>query len=290
MIFNDMIIKRILIALAGIYGALAMSSCYHIHDDEWEGMNMPQTTNKLIYHYTMTQTLQYADMLLLTYQLKEYLRQTDEDARDSVNALYFRNVRIDEQKDVLSGKSYYELSTYWPIQTQYRMTIYEQADGTTRIEAVAQSVNGEMAHNLTVDATNDERWNVKVNSSEPANEWYMTSQAFTLKSDKEAVFTAEWSDSAKDGLSFKMSGKAAMESVAEPRLYISYDILKPFTMYFISESPLYPTRYLYEELGILRQGAHHLAYPSGGHIKMEVFDPISDRTETYERDNMYYQE
>ena len=283
-IFTD---SRKVVSLWGVIVAMMLSACYHTDSEVWDGADMPKTTNSLIYQYTMAQTLQYADMLLLTYQLKEYLRQTDENACDSVNALYFRNVRIDEQKDVLSGKPYYQLTTYWPIQTQYQMTIYDQADGTTRIEAVSRSAKGETAHNLTVDATTPERWTMTVNSSLPMED-YLMSHAFSVKSEKDKVaeFTAEWSDSAENGLAFKMTGKAAMESVAEPRLYVSYEILRPFTMYFMSDSPLYPTRYLYEEYGILCQGSYHLAYPSDGHITMKVLDSISGRPETYERDNI----
>ena len=285
-----MIIRKNLIAFICFVAVMSMSSCYHTHEDEWENMGIPKTTNELIYFYTMTHTLQYADILLLTYQLKEYLRQTDEEARDSVNMLYFSNVRIDEQKDVLSGKSYHELTTYWPIQTQYRMTVFEQADGITNIEAMSQTAIGETAHNLTVEVLDPERWKITVNFSLP-KENCLISQAFSVKSDKEkeTVFIAEWHDTRQDGLSFQLSGKGAMESVAEPRLYISYDIEKAFTIYFKSDSPLYPTRDLYETYGMLLQDDYHLAYPSGGRIKMVVFDPISGKTETYVRDNLYYE-
>ena len=285
-----MIIRKNLIAFICFVAVMSMSSCYHTHEDEWENMGIPKTTNELIYYYTMTHTLQYADILLLTYQLKEYLRQTNEEARDSVNMLYFSNVRIDEQKDVLSGKPYHELTTYWPIQAQYRMTVFEQADGITNIEAMSQTALRETAHNLTVEVLDPERWKITVNFSLP-KENCLISQAFSVKSDKEkeTVFIAEWHDTRQDGLSFQLSGKGAMESVAEPRLYISYDIEKAFTIYFKSDSPLYPTRDLYETYGMLLQDDYHLAYPSGGRIKMVVFDPISGKTETYVRDNLYYE-
>ena len=285
--------RRKTLCLWGIIATTFLSSCVYINDEKWEDVGLPRmSSSELIEHYVMSQTLQYADILMLTYQLNEYLRQPVLDARDSVSSLYFNHVHVEEQKDMLSGKTYYDLTTNGLFQMQYQMSIFAQDDSTIRIEATARSSKGATSHDLTIDATDHQRWTVKVNLSYPDNKsyHYNLDHAFAVRSDngKEALFTVEWNDSPTNGLSFKITGKAAMESVAEPRLYISYDIEKPVTMYYISDNALYPAPYINEESGHLKRDIYRLAYPVDGRITMEVLDPISGKTTKYVRDNLYY--
>lgn len=278
--------RRKTLCLWGIIATTVLSSCVYINDEKWEDVGLPRmSSSELIEHYVMSQTLQYADILMLTYQLNEYLRH-------SVNSLNFSHMYVEEKKDMLSGKTYYDLSTIGPFQMRYQMSISEQDDGTIRIEATAQSVKGATRHDLTIDATDRQRWTVKVNLSYPDNKsyHYNLDHAFAVRSDngKEALFTVEWNDSPTNGLSFKMTGKAAMESVAEPRLYISYDIEKPVTMYYMPDNALYPAPYINEESGHMKRNVYRLVYPVGGRITMEVLDPISGKTTKYVRDNLYY--
>lgn len=261
-----------------------LSSCYHIDREEWECGGDPTDTRDLVYRYAMIPTMQYADMILLTYQLKEYVRQTSEEKRDSVNALYFREVQIEELQDVQNNRTYYKMSTHWAIQTQYQLTVYDTDDGVTHIDGMARSDTSHTQHQLTLSQSGNGEWNVDVILTRPADMNHASPFAFLLDSDitrHATTYHIIWHDSPTEGLTFEMTGSASMVSVREPRLTIQYEMSQPFTMYFMSDSPYYPTRQLFGFIGKNRENSYHLTYPMLGRIEMLATDGISGRESKY---------
>lgn len=269
-----------------------LSSCYY--DEEGNTAPKIETSRELIHYYVMEPTMLYADILTLSYQLKEYLRQPDQAKRDSVSALYFAHVRFKTAKDPMSGQEYYELLPLRDLERPFLLTVYDADQSEMHADVVLSDAYDLSMHHITLTDTETQEWTLTENSSFIMSMGTAPHHTFMVgpyrEDEPRPTFHAVWTDSRDLGLYCQLTGHAELQSTASPKLIISYTIERPISLYFVYDGPFHPIHYYYGLLEVSPMYAPHQVYPSGGILKMTATDELENRSTTYTWDENYYEQ
>ena len=243
---NHFSIKNIFIML---FAAAVLSSCW----TEYDGDTPPRKTQPgySAYYYAHQVLCQYTDLLSFVYQFNQYLSQTTTAKRDSVDNLYFRNVKISSEKSGTTdywrlramgqydNESYYSNEMY-DISIFHSGTTLNEANHSWEITAVAAADS--TLYHFTVKSMGNNRWEVSENESyskyamyynkanPSSNLGYWNYNTLLTCSNKQ--WTVQWSQDASNP-SFTVSGTGHIESsVATPKFILDYDILTPLNVNF----------------------------------------------------------
>lgn len=237
--------------LTGIMAILVLSGCERSLT-EYNNSDESTTATKAgyrAYGYTGEYLGYFTDIIAYTRMFREYIRQNTLEGRDSVNALYFKNINIVKHKDPKSVEDIYMLKAWnMPGRNNYTISYTRPDRDTWKIQAVVEHLDVELIFFLTIDNIYSQQWTVSESSCIPKALLYMKDNKKTKTRGYDAEFvdyepydktfqvnnkplTVEWWKTKVDLFAFELSGSGMLESYAKPKLRITYRFTSPITVF-----------------------------------------------------------
>lgn len=236
--------------LIGIMAILVLSGCERSlteYNNSDESATMTKAGYRA-YGYTEEYLKYFTDIIAYTRMFREYVRQNTLEGRDSVNALYFKNINIVKHKDPRNLEDIYMLKAWnVPGNNDYTITYTRPDHDTWKIQAVVEHLDVELIFFLTIDNIYAQQWTISESSCIPKALLYMKDNKKTKTRGYDAEFvdyepydktfqvtnkplTVEWWKTKVDLFIFELSGSGMLESYAKPKLRITYHFSSPITV------------------------------------------------------------
>lgn len=281
--------------LTGIMAILVLSGCERSLT-EYNNSDESTTATKAgyrAYGYTGEYLGYFTDIIAYTRMFREYIRQNTLEGRDSVNALYFKNINIVKHKDPKSVEDIYMLKAWnMPGRNNYTISYTRPDRDTWKIQAVVEHLDVELIFFLTIDNIYSQQWTVSESSCIPKALLYMKDNKKTKTRGYDAEFvdyepydktfqvtnkplTVEWWKTKVDLFAFELSGSGMLESYAKPKLRITYRFTSPITVFthgaFLEDAKNIKWENRCNQLTTLQTGQ----------LELNVADSISNTTDKY---------
>lgn len=281
--------------LTGIMAILVLSGCERSLT-EYNNSDESTTATKAgyrAYGYTGEYLGYFTDIIAYTRMFREYIRQNTLEGRDSVNALYFKNINIVKHKDPRNLEDIYMLKAWnMPGRNNYTISYTRPDRDTWKIQAVVEHLDVELIFFLTIDNIYSQQWTVSESSCIPKALLYMKDNKKTKTRGYDAEFvdyepydktfqvtnkplTVEWWKTKVDLFAFELSGSGMLESYAKPKLRITYRFTSPITVFthgaFLEDAKNIKWENRCNQLTTLQTGQ----------LELNVADSISNTTDKY---------
>jgi hypothetical protein len=206
--------KKILLRSFKIWGSIAMAlfvlvSCY---TDDGSSISKRLPAAHIAYLYVSSAMNNYAKALMLTYQFNIYLSQTDAAKRDSVDKLYFENVKVLKEGDYWQMRVEEFSSTYllkvFPVSSTLNAT-------GARWKVDMLEANDSTVCSFEIQNAGGSTWKVGSHQGRNVN--------FNISNDE---WTVVWSTSGSEP-QFSIAGSGSMLSIAKPQLRLDYRFTSP---------------------------------------------------------------
>lgn len=281
--------------LTGIMAILVLSGCERSLT-EYNNSDESTTATKAgyrAYGYTGEYLGYFTDIIAYTRMFREYIRQNTLEGRDSVNALYFKNINIVKHKDPKSVEDIYMLKAWnMPGRNNYTISYTRPDRDTWKIQAVVEHLDVELIFFLTIDNIYSQQWTVSESSCIPKALLYMKDNKKTKTRGYDAEFvdyepydktfqvinkplTVEWWKTKVDLFAFELSGSGMLESYAKPKLRITYRFTSPITVFTHGAFLEDPKNIKWENR------CNQLTTLQMGQLELNVADSISNTKDKY---------
>ena len=281
--------------LIGIMAILAFSGCER-GLTEYNNSDESTTATKAgyrAYGYTEEYLEYFTDIIAYTRMFREYVRQNTLEGRDSVNALYFKNINIVKNKDPKSLEDIYMLKAWnMPGRNNYTISYTRPERDTWKIQAVVEHLDVELIFFLTIDNIYSQQWTISESSCLPKALLYMknSQKTKTRVYDDEYIkyepydktfqvtnkpLTVEWWKTKVDLYIFELSGSGMLESYAKPKLRMTYQFTSPITVVTHGAFLEDPKNIKWENR------CNQLTTLQTGQLELNVADSISNTTDKY---------
>jgi hypothetical protein len=186
-------------------------------DRNGDDPNRKTNSGYVAFDYTCNAFRNYAPVLREIYRFNEYFKQPTPARRDSVDKLYFRNVKIfyDEQTDLWTlrpTQNYY--TDFSAISIQTNGQTLDETGALWSISAdITESYYYEMPFTFDVESKGDQVWHIPQHDN---------------ACDGTFDYTAAWEIRFKDGeKSFAIKGNGTLLSIKSPKLKLEYVTTEP---------------------------------------------------------------
>lgn len=250
--------------------------------DQWHKTKAGRTA----YLYMETNMKSLTNIVAYTKMFRQYIRQTTVEGRDSVNALYFRNIKILRERDLQHNQFFYNMlvkNEYGQI--LYIISFFNTSSTDWKIDAAVSSGDGKLYYHLQVKDVDANQWTIE-------KSWSDAKESTVVKSDstdatnvcnrlsrtafimKNKPLTVTWS-SYSDYPHFALKGEGELESCATPQLKLLYSITQPFEVITLPK---------YLDAKNLRSSDANQTYVSSyeGDLRLIAIDTIDRTTDTYD--------
>ncbi len=157
--------------------SLLLASCYN---DDYETGTDKTKAGKIAYDYTKAAITPFMDILTLTYKFNRYIGQENLDGRDSVDLLYFPNVKVNRTQDGPEKATVYLLRTFRSGYNRADYTVaihntdrHRTLDGkgaTWKIHAFSEIYGDSMVYEMSIVSCGQDKWQVTQSHCAP---WHM---------------------------------------------------------------------------------------------------------------------
>ena len=217
--------------------ATLLAGCHWEEEDydQWHKTKAGRTA----YLYMETNMKSLTNIIAYTQMFRQYIRQTTVEGRDSVNALYFRNIKILRERDLQHNQFFYNMLVKNEYgQNLYIISFFNTSSTDWKIDAAVSSGDGKLYYHLQVKDVDSNQWTIE-------KSWSDAKESTVVKSDstdatnvcnrlsrkaffmKNKPLTVTWS-SYSDYPHFALKGEGELESCATPQLKLLYSITQPF--------------------------------------------------------------
>ncbi|MBR1463575.1 MAG: hypothetical protein IJ604_09425 [Prevotella sp.] len=269
---------------------------------DWEDvyeMNPETHSGKLAYDYVKENVNKHTDVLALIYHFNKYIQQESIEGRDSVDNLYFRNVKIAKEKNPTDGSVRYVMRSmpahshvpeYAVVVNEHEAThpLIHEGD-VWDVQASAYSHGADTLFcdfHIVVSAEN--QWSVQSNSMPKyLFDHAATTQDFSYSgsaySDSFTCRNKEWTVKWDDGgyfTHFEITAAGHLESLGEPKMTMEYRTGEPMNAYYVdNDYSVEPQAYLYGLVLWERKQYPYLTFWNSGTLDISIDDTISGTTD-----------
>ncbi|MDD7258354.1 MAG: hypothetical protein PUH24_08850 [Prevotellaceae bacterium] len=225
--------------------SLLLASCYN---DDYETGTDKTKAGKIAYDYTKAAITPFMDILTLTYKFNRYIGQENLDGRDSVDLLYFPNVKVNRTQDGPEKATVYLLRTFRSGYNRADYTVaihntdrHRTLDGkgaTWKIHAFSEIYGDSMVYEMSIVSCGQDKWQVTQSHCAP---WHMNRKVSRESAQKiygyrhfffcqNNHWTVEWEQPSPHSLACQVKVSGEMESVKSPKMRMRFKTIKPLKM------------------------------------------------------------
>lgn len=264
--------------------ATLLAGCHWEEEDydQWHKTKAGRTA----YLYMETNMKRLTNIIAYTQMFRQYIRQTTVEGRDSVNALYFRNIKILRERDLQHNQFFYNMLVKNEYgQNLYIISFFNTSSTDWKIDAAVSSGDGKLYYHLQVKDVDSNQWTiekswsdakestvVKSDSTDESNACNRLSRkAFFMKNKPLTVTWSRYSIYPH----FALKGEGELESCATPQLKLLYSITQPFEVLTLPK---------YLDVKNVRSRDASQTYVSSyeGDLRLIAIDTIDRTTDTYD--------